>query len=229
MSTLHTKSILRVTFILRAIALIFVGFSVDHRASPAVVSPCSLARKLFIFVTGEFLFPEQAINDRDKKTVSSQSPRASRRSQRAQAVRFCSPPSPNRVTLATIPMIIANAVIITGRQAGENRLQAGIKRVFISCAQRSSLAKVTTKMLLAVATPMAMIAPMSEGTLTVASGQKKHPDDAAQRAAGSDNDKTDRSKIENSPPSRVNEHRWKDETSASPANELFMLWTCRGC
>ena len=65
--------------------------------------------------------------------------------------------------IGTMPMIMARAVISTGR-----------KRVIPPAKRRSggpylsaicSVAKLTTRMLLAVATPMHMIAPISAGTL----------------------------------------------------------------
>ena len=49
----------------------------------------------------------------------------------------------------------------------------------ISPAFMRSRAKLTTRTLLAVATPMHMIAPVSAGTLTVVCGEEQHPHDAA--------------------------------------------------
>ena len=65
-----------------------------------------------------------------------------------------------------MPMIIASAVISTGRK----RVKPGVDRRVARAARRapsSSFAKLTTRMLLAVATPMHMIAPVSDGTLNV--------------------------------------------------------------
>jgi hypothetical protein len=108
-----------------------------------------LPRKLLVFVTREFLFPEQTVNDRNKKQ------------------RRDSSHEPNPSDIGNIPMIIAIAVIITGRKRVKPAASAASNAFLFSCAQRSSFAKVTTKMLFAVATPMAMIAPISEGTLIV--------------------------------------------------------------
>jgi hypothetical protein len=78
---------------------------------------------------------------------------------------FCSSPSSNPIAMGTIPMIIARAVIRTGR----NRVNpaASAASAGASPASRRSFAKLTTRMLLAVATPMHMIAPVRAGTLTV--------------------------------------------------------------
>src|ERR1700730_16733741 len=66
------------------------------------------------------------------------------------------------IAIGTMPMIIASAVISTGR----NRvLPASIAAVTASApAVRRSRAKLITRMLLAVAMPMHMIAPVSAGT-----------------------------------------------------------------
>src|SRR5947207_3681776 len=66
-----------------------------------------------------------------------------------------------------MPMIMASAVIMTGRNRVNPAESAASCALFECGPQRSSLANVTTRMLFAVATPMAMIAPMSEGTLSV--------------------------------------------------------------
>ena len=64
-----------------------------------------------------------------------------------------------------MPMIMANAVIRTGR----NRVKpASMAAVSASpCSASRSLAKDTTRMLLAVATPTDMMAPIRAGTLSV--------------------------------------------------------------
>ena len=64
-------------------------------------------------------------------------------------------------------MIIASAVMSTGRKRVNPAESAASCAFFGSLPQRSSFANVTTKMLFAVATPMAMIAPMSDGTFSV--------------------------------------------------------------
>ena len=63
-------------------------------------------------------------------------------------------------------MIIASAVISTGPEAGRARLQCGLQRVHAPSAMRSR-AKLITRMELAVATPMHMMAPVSAGTDSV--------------------------------------------------------------
>ena len=78
---------------------------------------------------------------------------------------FCSPPSPSPSDMGSMPMIMASAVIRTGRSRVYPAESAASMADFPS--RRSSLAKVTMRMLFAVPTPIAMIAPMSEGTFSV--------------------------------------------------------------
>ena len=87
---------------------------------------------------------------------------------------FCSALS----AIGAMPMIIASAVISTGR----NRVNpASIAAVNASApSARRSRAKLTTRILFAVATPMHMIAPVSAGTDKVVRGDEQHPDDARQ-------------------------------------------------
>src|SRR6266516_1809030 len=80
---------------------------------------------------------------------------------------FFSAPSRRRNENGNMPMIIASAVITTGRNRVKPAESAASREFFGLSPQRSSLAKLTTKMLFAVATPMAIIAPMSDGTLSV--------------------------------------------------------------
>ena len=78
---------------------------------------------------------------------------------------FCSPPSPRPSDIGSMPTIIARAVISTGRSRVDPAARAALRA---SCpSRRWSLAKVTIRMLLAVATPMHMIAPIRAGTLRV--------------------------------------------------------------
>ena len=62
-------------------------------------------------------------------------------------------------------MIMASAVIVTGRIRVKPADRAASMAFFPST--RSSLAKVTSRMLFAVATPMHISAPISAGTLNV--------------------------------------------------------------
>src|SRR5271169_59685 len=78
---------------------------------------------------------------------------------------FCSPPSPMPSAIGTMPMIMASAVISTGRKRVKPACSAAVMESLPSTI--CSLAKLTTRMLLAVATPMHMIAPVKAGTLTV--------------------------------------------------------------
>ncbi len=78
---------------------------------------------------------------------------------------FCSPPSPRPSAIGTIPMIMASAVMVTGRMRVKPADSAASIAFFPST--RSSLAKVTSKMLFAVATPMHISAPIRLGTLSV--------------------------------------------------------------
>jgi hypothetical protein len=67
--------------------------------------------------------------------------------------------------MGSIPMIIASAVIVTGRIRVCPAARAD-STAFLPRA-RSSLANVTKRMLFAVATPIPIIAPISAGTLRV--------------------------------------------------------------
>src|SRR6202043_3025187 len=79
---------------------------------------------------------------------------------------FCSPPSPNPRAIGSMPTIIAKAVMMMGRRRVEPAETAASKAVrprsLCSC-----LAKVTSRMEFAVATPIDMIAPIRLGTLKV--------------------------------------------------------------
>src|SRR5882762_472286 len=77
---------------------------------------------------------------------------------------FCSPPSPMPSAMGTMPMIIASAVINTGRKRVTPACRAAWEAS--SPASMRWRAKLTTRTLLAVATPMHMIAPVRAGTLT---------------------------------------------------------------
>ena len=67
--------------------------------------------------------------------------------------------------MGTMPIIIASAVISTGRKRVKPACRAASRADLpsLSCSR----AKDTIRMLLAVATPMHMIAPVSDGTLRV--------------------------------------------------------------
>ncbi len=81
--------------------------------------------------------------------------------------------------MGTMPIIMASAVISTGRKRVKPAFSAACtgSPVFSS----TSLAKVTTRMLLAVATPMHMIAPISAGTLSVVWVRNRIQHDSGQR------------------------------------------------
>ncbi len=74
----------------------------------------------------------------------------------------CSPPSPNASAIGTIPTIMARAVISTGR----NRVTPASSAALAASSPFASpsRAKLTTRMLFAVAMPMHMIAPVRAGT-----------------------------------------------------------------
>src|SRR6202007_346540 len=78
---------------------------------------------------------------------------------------FCSPPSPRPVAMGTIPMIIAKAVMMTGRIRTKPASTAALWALLPSFI--CSRANDTIKILLAVATPIHIIAPVREGTLNV--------------------------------------------------------------
>src|SRR5207302_10491483 len=66
--------------------------------------------------------------------------------------------------MGTIPMIIAVAVMMTGRNRVAPASRAERKASFVSA--KRSLAKVITSTLFAVATPILIMAPISAGTLS---------------------------------------------------------------
>jgi hypothetical protein len=76
---------------------------------------------------------------------------------------FCSPPSPSPSAMGTMPIIIASAVMMTGRKRVKPADNAALA-AFMP-ASICSLAKLTTRIEFAVATPTHMIAPVSAGTL----------------------------------------------------------------
>ena len=71
---------------------------------------------------------------------------------------FC----PGSIAIGAMPMIMANAVMITGLNRVAPASSAAVSASLPS--ESCSRAKLTTRMLLAVATPMHMIAPVSAGT-----------------------------------------------------------------
>ena len=75
---------------------------------------------------------------------------------------FCSPPSPRPSAIGAIPIVIASAVISTGRKRTK---PASIAAAVASpCSSKRSRAKLITNTLFAVATPIHMIAPVNAGT-----------------------------------------------------------------
>ena len=74
--------------------------------------------------------------------------------------------------MGTMPIIIASAVIKTGRMRTNPACRAASRADFPSL--NCSRANETIKMLLDVATPMHMIAPVSEGTLSVVCVKSKN-------------------------------------------------------
>ncbi len=71
-----------------------------------------------------------------------------------------------------MPMIIAAAVMITGRKRVNPASSAA--STGSPCSSSCSFAKLTTRMLFAVATPMHMMAPISAGTLIVVPVKNKN-------------------------------------------------------
>ncbi len=71
-----------------------------------------------------------------------------------------------------MPMIMASAVMMTGRKRVVPASMAA--RSALPCSSRRILAKETTRMLLAVATPMHMMAPISAGTDNVVWVKKRN-------------------------------------------------------
>ena len=78
---------------------------------------------------------------------------------------FCSAPSPKPRAMGIMPMTMANAVINTGLMRVLPASKAA--RTGSSPSSRRCRANATIKMLLAVATPMVMMAPVRAGTLKV--------------------------------------------------------------
>src|SRR4029077_11791004 len=79
---------------------------------------------------------------------------------------FCSPPSPTPTSMGTIPMIIASAVISTGRSRVFPASSAA-PRASPPVSTRRSLAKLTSRIELDTAMPTAMIEPISDSTFSV--------------------------------------------------------------
>ena len=79
---------------------------------------------------------------------------------------FCSPPSPSASAIGTMPRSMASAVMSTGRKRVlPAAMTASSTPRF--CCTRASLAALTRRMLLEVAMPTAMIAPMNDSTFKV--------------------------------------------------------------
>src|SRR6185436_10904148 len=78
---------------------------------------------------------------------------------------FCSPPSPRPSAIGIMPMIMASAVIITGRMrvAPEASAAASGSTPWSRCWRANEMSRIE----LAVATPMVMIAPVRAGTESV--------------------------------------------------------------
>src|SRR5207253_3844990 len=79
---------------------------------------------------------------------------------------FCSPPSPSPTAIGTMPMIIASAVISTGRSRVLPASSAEA-RASPPVSTRRSLAKLTSRIELDTAMPTAMIEPISDSTFSV--------------------------------------------------------------
>ena len=80
---------------------------------------------------------------------------------------FCSPASPRPSAIGTMPMIIASAVISTGRSRVLPASIAASITVMSGLAARTSLAKLTTRIELDTPMPTAMMAPIRDMTLMV--------------------------------------------------------------
>ena len=125
---------------------------------------------------------------------------------------FCSPPSPSPSAIGTMPMIIASAVMQTGR-----------KRVApASIAARSAspfsasaiLANETTRILFAVATPMHMMAPISAGTLSVVWVRKRNSTmPAKRRRQRGDDDEGIQPALEVDHNEQINQHDGEDQAA----------------
>ena len=80
-------------------------------------------------------------------------------------------------------MIIATAVMITGRKSRRSPPSSAASSALAPRDARCSLAKATMRMLFAVATPMLMMAPISDGHAeSVVLRDVEHPRDAGERA-----------------------------------------------
>lgn len=77
---------------------------------------------------------------------------------------FCSPPSPSPSAMGIMPVIMARAVMMTGRRRVAPASSADWKASLVSA--KRSLAKVITSTLFEVATPMHIMAPISAGMLS---------------------------------------------------------------
>ena len=129
---------------------------------------------------------------------------------------FCSPPSPSPSAIGTMPMIMASAVIKTGRR---RMWPAAIAASIAVLPSRScSLAKVIIRMLLAVATPTLAIAPIIDSTLKVVCVRNSiHKMPANAPGNASDNDERIGPRLEVDDHQEVNERGGEDEAEAELA------------
>ena len=80
---------------------------------------------------------------------------------------FCSPASPSPSAIGIMPMIIASAVMITGRRRVRPASSAASSGDSFSFSMRMSLAKLTSRIEFETAMPTDMIDPISDSTLIV--------------------------------------------------------------
>ena len=122
-------------------------------------------------------------------------------------------------------MIIASAVIRTGRKRVKpaSSAAAAASRPSASC----SLAKLTTRMLFAVATPMHMIAPVRAGTLSGRVDEEEHPGDAGDRRGQRRNDdQRIEPRLEVHDDEEVDENDREESPASSPRNESRIVRIC---
>ena len=108
---------------------------------------------------------DEAENGGDEEQRGEGREEQARRSRRGRAERSARRPRPARAPSAAMPMIIASAVISTGRKRTWPASSAAL--IASPCSASRSRAKLTTRIEFAVATPMHMIAPVSAGTDSV--------------------------------------------------------------
>ena len=124
---------------------------------------------------------------------------------------FCSPPSPSPRDMGNMPITMASAVMSTGRSLTNPASSAAW--VASPNSVSFSRAKLTTSTLLAVATPMHMMAPVERRHGQRGMRREQHPDDAGERRRkGRDDDEGITPGLEIDDDEEVDQHDGADQS-----------------